>query len=217
MLAGGLCLLLLKPTSLPGDRYELTAIVVNLTGRGNSARRMALGDTQWTLVPRELDVETLDAGAMLEEIAAGVIPREVLALIPLMNRGAEDAMIARWLEVAGSDADAGRRGDYSLALVFSEAVRCRDKWETALKGFNMIESPLVREWKDAAKLEGILEGKIEGKIEWLLRVVKGKFRDFTEEVGTGIRESQDLEKLDRWLDVALTVDTLEEFRKQTGL
>jgi hypothetical protein len=66
--------------------------------------------------------------------------------------------------------------------------------EAALNGFNMNESPLVREWKDAAKLEG--------KIEWLLHVVKGKFRDSTEEVSTGIRECRDLEKLHRWLDVA---------------
>ncbi len=209
LLAGGLCLLLLKPTPLPGDRYELTAIVINLTGKGNSARRMVLGDTQWTLVPCELDVETLDAGDMLEEIAAGRAPRELLALIPLMKRGSEDGIITRWLEVAGSDTDASQRGDYSLALVFSEAVRCRDKWETALKGFNMIESPLVREWKDAAR--------IEGKVDSLVRVVKGRYKGAPDEVTEGIRSCQDLEKLDRWLDVAAMVDTLEEFRQQTGL
>ncbi len=138
-----------------------------------------------------------------------------------MKRGAEDAIIARWLEVAGRDPDAGRRGDYSLALVFSEAVRCRDKWEIALKGFNMIESPLVREWKDAARTEGKIEGKFEGKIEtkidWLVRVVKGKYKGEVEQVSEGIRASRDPETLDRWLDVALTVEALEEFRKQTGL
>jgi hypothetical protein len=213
LLAGGLCLLLLKPTPLPGDRYELTAIVINLTGKGNSARRMVLGDTQWTLVPCELDVETLDAGNILEEIAAGRAPRELLAWIPLMKRGSEDGIIARWLEIAGSDSDASRRGDYSLAQVFSDAVQCRDKWETALKGFNVIESPLVREWKDAARLEG----RIEKMIDSLVRVVKAKYKGAAEEVSESIRACQDLEKLDRWLDVALMVDTLEEFRRQTGL
>ena len=213
LLAGGLCSLLLKPTSLPGDRYELAAIVINLTGTGRSARRMALGDTQWILVPCEVDVETLDARTLLEEIAVGQVPRELLAWIPLMKRGEEDAIIARWLEVAGSDPDAGRRGDYSLALVFSEAVRCREKWEIALKGFNMIESTLVREWKDAARNEG----KIEGKVDALLRVVKGKYKGEAEQVSEGIRACRDPETLDGWLDVALMVDTLEEFRKQTGL
>ena len=217
LLAGGLCSLLLKPTPLPGDRYELTAIVINLTGTGRSARRMVLGDTQWTLVPCEVDVEALEASALLEEIAAGKVPRELLALIPLMKRGAEDAIIARWLEVAGSDPDAGRRGDYSLALVFSEAVRCRDKWEIALKGFNMIESPLVREWKDAARIEGKIEGKIETKIDWLLRVVRGRYKGEAEPLSEGIRACRDPETLDRWLDVALAVEALAEFRKQTGL
>jgi hypothetical protein len=225
LLAGGLCLLTLKPTPLPGDRYELAAVVVNLTGEGDAARRMALGATQWTLVPCEWNVEPLDAGTLLDEIAAGRVPREVLALIPLMKRGSEDAIIARWLAVAASDGDASRRGDYSLALVFSEAVKSRHKWEIALKGFNMIESPLVREWKDAARNEGRIEGKLEGRIEGqivakadsVVRVVNGKFKVVAPEVVTGIRACQDLEQLDRWLDVALTVETIDEFRKQTGL
>ena len=209
LLAGGLCLLLLKPTPLPGDRYELTAIVINLTGKGNSRRNMVLGDTQWILVPCEVDVESLDAGTILKEIASGSAPRELLAFIPLMKRGSDDDIITSWLDVAGRDNDAGRRGDYSLALVFSEAVRCREKWETALKGFSMIESPLIREWKEAAKLES--------KIGWLVRVVQGKYKSVVDEVNEGIRRCQDQEALDRWLDVALQADTLEEFRRQTGL
>jgi hypothetical protein len=225
LLAGGLCSLLLKPAPLPGDRFELLAVVVNLTGRGNSARHMVLGNAQWTLVPCELNVETLDAGTVLDDIVAGRVPGEVLALIPLMNRGSEDAIIARWLDVAGTDADAGRRGDYSLALVFSEAVRCRDKWEIALKGFNMIESPLVREWKAAARIEGKIEGKLEGKIEGklegkaeaLMRVLSAKHKGEAEQVGDGIRACRDPEALDRWLDVALATETLAEFRQQTGL
>ena len=205
MLAGGLCLLTLKPEPLPGDRYELLAIVINLTGKGNSARRMALGDMQWTLVPCELNVETLDAGDILEEIVAGRAPRELLAWIPLMKRGGEDGIIKRWLEVAGDDRDMGRRGDYSLALVFSEAVQLRDKWEAALKGFNMVESPLVREWK------------AEAKVDSLVRVVKGRYKTVAEEVTESIRGCRDLAKLDRWLDVVAMADTLEEFRRQTGL
>jgi hypothetical protein len=130
-----------------------------------------------------------------------------------MKRGSEDAIIARWLAVAGSDGDAGRRGDYSLALVFSEAVKSRHKWEIALKGFNMVESPLVREWKDAARNEG----KVEGKVDSVMRVMNVKFRGAVPEVGAAVRVCRDLETLDRWLDVALTVDTLEEFRRQTGL
>jgi hypothetical protein len=205
LLAGGLVLLLLKPEPLPGDRYELLAIVINLTGQGQSARRMALGDTEWTLLPRELNVADLDAGEMLEEIAAGRTPRELLALIPLMQRGGEDGIIKRWLEVVEMDTDLGRRGDSSLALVFADALKVRDKWEPTIKGLKMIESPLVREWK--AETAG----------NYLARVVKARYKAAPEEVTAAIHRCLDLDKLDSWLDVALTVDTIEEFRQKTGL
>ena len=40
LLAGGLCWLTVKPVDLPGDRFELSAMVVNLTGVGDCARHM---------------------------------------------------------------------------------------------------------------------------------------------------------------------------------
>ena len=43
LLAGGLLWLTVKPTQLPGDRYELLGIVLNLTGRGDAARGACLG------------------------------------------------------------------------------------------------------------------------------------------------------------------------------
>jgi hypothetical protein len=68
-----------------------------------------------------------------------------------------------------------------LAQVFPAAVGRRDTWETALKGFQMIESPLVREWKDAARRER----QVEGKADALLRVVKGKYKGVAEQVTQG--------------------------------
>jgi hypothetical protein len=209
LLAGGLVLLLLKPEPLPGDRYELLAIVINLTGKGKSTRRMALGDTAWTLVPCELDVETLDAGKILEEIATGKAPRELLALIPLMQRGSEDGIMSRWQEVVEMDTDLGRRGDYSLALVFADAVGLRPNWEPTVRGLKMIESPLVREWKD--------EARVEAKVDAVVRVVRARYKGAPEELADGIRRCRDLATLDRWLDSALAVDDLGEFRRQTGL
>ena len=94
-------------------------MVVNLTGRGDSARRMTLGTTEWTLTPRELNLSTLDAAAVLEEVAHGQAPREVLAWIPVLKNGGEDATIRRWLEIAGAETDLNRRGDYALARVFA--------------------------------------------------------------------------------------------------
>src|SRR5206468_1048616 len=41
MLAGAICWLTVKPTDLPGDRYDLCAVVVNLTGVGDCGRSSA--------------------------------------------------------------------------------------------------------------------------------------------------------------------------------
>ena len=107
------------------------------------------------------------------------------------------------------DTDLGHRGDYSLAGVFADAVGLRGKWEPAIKGLNMIESPLVREWKDAAR--------VETKVDDVVRVVKARYKGAPDEVAAEIRRCKDLDTLDRWLDAAATVDDLGEFRRQTGL
>jgi hypothetical protein len=87
MLAGGLLWLTVKPTQLPGDRYELVGIVLNLTGKGDATRQCVLSTAEWTLRPIEVNLETLDAAEVMEQMAAGLIPLELLALIPLMQRG----------------------------------------------------------------------------------------------------------------------------------
>src|SRR5262245_9078224 len=43
LLAGGLLWLTVKPTQLPGDRYELVGLVINLTGKGDALRQCVLG------------------------------------------------------------------------------------------------------------------------------------------------------------------------------
>src|ERR1043165_6340450 len=103
MLAGGLLWLTARPTQLPGDRYELIAIVLNLTGTGNASRQCVLSTAEWTLRPIEINLETLDAQEVLEQIVAGKVPKEILALIPLMRRGGEPGIIERWMEVVGAE------------------------------------------------------------------------------------------------------------------
>jgi hypothetical protein len=80
----------------------------------------------------------------------------------------------------------------------------------------MIESQLVREWKDTAKLEG----RIEATVKFLLRQLSGKYKGVAEHFA---RKSKIVaiwtswSTGTHWYDVALIVDSLEEFRKQTGL
>jgi hypothetical protein len=133
LVAGGLCWLELKPTDLPGDRYELCAVVVNLTGQGDCARHMVVGTAEWKLTPCEVNLSQLEAGGVLDEVVAGTAPREVLAWVPVMKNGSEEGIIGRWLEIAGAETDLNQRGVYALAEVFAGAVGRQEVWRKALE------------------------------------------------------------------------------------
>jgi len=211
MLAGSLVWLTVKPTPLPGDRYELLGVVINLTGLGDGARHCALSTAEWTLRPIEVNLETLDAGTLLDQIEAGTAPRVFLALIPLMQRGNEEGIIRRWRTIVGTETDPQLQSDYALAWVFAERVNRLDDWQNALEGLSMIESPLIAEL--LAKAEG------KGQAKMLLHAIQKRFGELPEEMTATIRACADGAQLDRWFDVALNPQTLTlmQFRQQTGL
>jgi hypothetical protein len=217
MLAGGLLWLTVKPAPLPGDRYELLAIVINLTGSGDAARQCVLSTAEWTLRPIEVNLETLDAGSILDEIEAGSALRELLSFIPLMKRGEEDAIIQRWRPLANADTDPHRRSGYVLTGLFAERVGRFGAWQNALKGLNMIESPMIAKLLTETATKAKSEGKAEGKVDALLRVFRKRSWLLPEELIAAIRACADGDQLDNWLDAALDADTLEAFRQRTGL
>jgi hypothetical protein len=128
----------------------------------------------------------------------------------LMHGGGEAAIIQQWLDLAHQETDSRRRSDYGgLALVFADAAGCRKDWKEALKGWNMIESQQVLEW--------IAEGRVEGEANALLRVLARRFPPgATPEMIAVIRATQDLERLEAWLDTAATADSLDAFRQASG-
>jgi hypothetical protein len=209
LIAGGMVWRTLKPSPHPGDRYELIAVVVNLTGKGDCARDMTIGTAQWKLKPCEVNLETLDADKVLDEVASGSAPKEVLAWIPLMKNGSEDATITRWLQIVNAEPSLKKRGDYALARIFSGAVGLQDEWKKRLEGLTMIDSPVVKELKD----EAFLKGKAESVIDFL----QGRFAPIPEDILSRVRTCNDAETLRRWLLKAGTVTTLEQFRLETGL
>jgi hypothetical protein len=208
MLAGGLVWLTLRPSPLPGDRFELLGVVLNLTGTGNAARECVLGTARWILKPVEVDFETLDARIVLAEIAAGTAPPELLAFLPLMQSGDDPAIIARWREMVGAETDQHRRGSYALAKVFAERAGRRSLWEAAMEDLNMIESPLIAELLAGAR--------IEGKIEMLVRIVK-RLPGQPDAVLATIRACTNSDQIDRWWEAALEATSVEDFRQRTGL
>ena len=143
----------LKPSDERGDRFNLGAIIVNLTGNGKASQSMDWPEaglhTGLMIVERNLSERRADV--TLASIGAGTAPSVVLPLIPLMQGGGESANIANWLELAGAEPDAHRRGDYGgLALVFADAAGCWDVWKEALKEWNVIQSKQVNEWQAQA-------------------------------------------------------------------
>jgi hypothetical protein len=215
LLAGGICWLTVKPTDLPGDRFELCAVVVNLTGEGHCARDMTVGTAEWKLTPIELNLSTQDATVVLEEIASGQAPREVLAWISVMKKGGDDATMHRWLEIAGPETDLDRRGDYALVAQFAAAVGRQEAWRKTLEAFKMNESPVAREWRAEARREG----KLEGNAEFLILALDERFAPLPGELVSHIRSSTDSGQLDRWMRLAVsaTVTTLDQFRQKAGI
>jgi hypothetical protein len=209
MVAGGMCWLDVKPVDLPGDRFELSAVVVNLTGTGDCARDMSLGSSEWKLKPFERNLESFDARLVLEDIALGKAPRELLALIPVMKNGADQATIDRWLEIAGPEKDPEKRGDYALAGLFAGLVERSEQWRKALEAFKMNESPVAREWR--------AEAELKGQAKMLVAVLKGRFGTLPDDLLALIRSNTDPDKFERWAHSAATSITIEEFRKETGL
>lgn len=205
LMAGGMIWTRMKPSPHPGDRYDLIAVVVNLTGRGNCARQVVVGTAEWKLIPREINLETLDASKVLGEIEAETAPKELLAWIPLMQNGNEDAIIERWLRIARAETDLRKRGYYGLAAVFAGAVGKKDLWKRRLEGLTMIDTPVVKEWKAGA----------QGDL--LLRALRHRFKVVPDDLEAAIRACIDSDQIGRWMDVALDVDTLEEFRKQAKI
>jgi hypothetical protein len=213
MIAGGICHVTEKPTPLPGDRYGLAAIVINLTGKGNSGGETILGTARWIIQPQEWDLESLDAAVMLEDIAAGQTPREMLPFVPLMKNSGDPGIIQRWLEIAGQETDPEIRGDLTLAVVFANAVGCQEQWRKALEGFAVMESSVVNEWKAEARREGERKAMVEAVIQ----VLETRRGSVPEEVKAAIRKSKDAAELERWLRLAVLAESLEQFRTEAGL
>ena len=204
-----------RPSDAPGDRYWVGAVVINLTGRG-----MAKRDLQWRgdglhllLQPCEWNFGEMDAMQVMNEVEQGLAPVEALAWISLMKGGDESATIDRWVRLARQETDPERLADLALVAVFAELLNRQDVWKKALKGWNMKESQMVKQWQDEAKAEG----KAEGKAEMLLKVLKNRFKKVPKGLRAAILAETDAERLNGLVDVAFQTGTVTEFRREAKL
>jgi hypothetical protein len=120
MMGGAMLSLSLKPNRQVGDRYQLAALVINLTGNPNSARSCRVNArnlAEWTLNPIEVNLATFDATEVLQGIAKGEVPNVVLALIPLMKNGNDEANMQEWLRACEINASV-KPSDQVIPRVF---------------------------------------------------------------------------------------------------
>ena len=142
----------------------------------------------------------------------------MLPFIPLMQGGGESGIIAKWLDLAGAEPDARRRGDYGgLALVFAEAAGCSDAWKIALKEWNVIQSKQVAEWQDQARQQGMelgrQQGETQGAANLLLCFLSTKFGELPEPVVKAVQSVGKTEQLNTLLIRAMQSASIEAWRQ----
>jgi hypothetical protein len=201
----------------PKGKCKVISVLVNLTG---PAQPQILDMTEEDLDGAGTTLKVLlrtlreeDAAATLTAIAAGQLDRCVLPWIPLMRGACEWAIIKEWRRLAEQEPNSRLRADYGgLALVFAELTGHAAAWRKGLKGWNVKQSPQILEWQAEARKEGRKEGEVIGQQASLLRVLKTRFqKNVPAKLAAVIKAQDDLEELARWLDVALTVDSLDAF------
>jgi hypothetical protein len=201
-----------RPASGRPRRYDVVAVVVNLTGRGDTARDLRLGRTglRTCLQVAERNLVAESAARTLRGIEAGRITRCVLPLIPLMQGGAEPGIIRQWRPLGEAEPDARRRGDYGgLALVFAELAGRHAAWKEALRGWNVKQSKQVLEWQ--------AEGELKGRAESVLHLLERRTgAAVPSDLAARIRNTKDLATLKRLLDAADEVTSLHEFLNRVG-
>jgi hypothetical protein len=202
----------LRPDPEPGSRYEVAAVVVNLTGRGQSSHASSwkklklhteLGIAERNLVEENAEVE-------LTRVEQGAATRGILLLIVLMQKGDDPAIIEKWKQLATAEPDTRRRATLgALALVLSEAVDRQTIWQDALKEWNVTKSTIVEQWQT--------EAVIRTQASALLQVLEAKFGSVPADLSDAVNATKDIETLRRWLPLAVHADSIESFRQQAGV
>jgi hypothetical protein len=200
-----------QPDPERGSRYQLGAVVINLTGTTRSlpasARFTWPGQTPMgcalTVCERHLAEER--AEVTLEAIGSGRYDRALLPWVTLMISGSDPAVIAQWMELAGQEPDARRRAELgSDLLVFAEKSADPDAWKRALEGWAMVKS----QWLE--------QNRQEGRKELLIGLLSD-MGEVPADLVEKIRACMDPAQLLAWAVAAKKADTFDAFRHLAGL
>lgn len=199
-----------------GGRFNVGAVVVNLTGTGQATRRMewpAAGlATHLAAVERNLERESADE--LLAAIEAGARPRALLPWIPLMTGGGDAGIIERWKRAAEGEPNYHRRNALLVpARIFADAADRAAAWNKGLEGWNVKVSPFA----ESLVAEGEAKGLLKQAAASVVAVLEARFGSVPAEADAAVRGCSDLPTLQAWLTLAARAATLDEFRQVAGV
>jgi hypothetical protein len=206
--------LAMKPDAERGSRFNLGAVVINLTGKGYASRRMEWPSAGLTthLGVTERNMAHENADELLNGIESGNYSRGLLPWLPLMTGGDDQGIIDRWKSNALTEPNSRMRSEYGgLALIFADAAERRNVWTQALKGWNVKESSVVNEWLQ----EGRAEGRQLESAAAVITALRTRFKQVPTDIATAITNTTNISTLQSWLPLAIEVPSLDEFRKLT--
>jgi hypothetical protein len=152
----------------------------------------------------------------MDDVEAGRAPLIAMVLIPLMKRGEEPGMIQRWLTRAGWEPDAQLRADLGFALTFAEAAGREEVWQEALRGWNVIESKVLRGWVRELVEHERQNARVQTKADAVLELLAARGA-VPPDLAEAVRAVTEVTRLSELHLLADGTATVEEFRQRSGL
>lgn len=207
----------------PADEHSLplTAVggaILNLTGR-NLTPTLSIHCAaahpcrlDLTVVLRNLCDES--AADLLAGVESGEISPWQLGWAPLMQGGADLAIIGKWCELAerGLAEERDRADLGAVLLVFATLAGQRGPWQRRLRRWNVKTSPFLDEIRAEGRQEGKQEGRELGRVDGvrdaLLRLGRQKFKKPpTRKQQQQLEAIADLNHVQSLIDQVLNVDS----------
>lgn len=195
------------------DRYAFAAVLLFLTGTpGDTALDMTLpGEDEvglrWS--PRVVDLQERSALALLNAIEQNEQPPALLVWVPVMKGGQTAEAAARWRALAERLPDDNRRRTLAdLVLIFAQLSDSVAVWRKALEVFNVNESIILREARQAGHKKGAAESGRAFLFRFLRKLNQGELPAALQE---RIDRQDDPVVLAAWFDKAVAASSFEAF------
>jgi hypothetical protein len=157
-------------------------------------------------------LEGKSAHKTLERIERDELGKTILAWITAMRGGDDPALVPRWLAQINLEPDVQlRREIAATALIWAEWLGRDTIWRNALEELDVWQSKLLNERMERARAEARAELERAHLRSVLRRRAPGGMPADLDEL---IDQTTDAQQLGAWFEIALDVQSLEEFRQR---